>query len=109
MDLLTVTLEKGGPKRLGFTIVGGADSSKGKMGIFIKDILPNGQAAEQSILRAEDEILAVNGMPLEGMTHAKALQVFKTAKRGKLVIHVGRRDPSHKRLLNLGQRTYAEN
>jgi C-terminal processing protease CtpA/Prc len=108
MDLLTVTLEKGGTKRLGFTIVGGADSSKGRMGIFIKDILANGQAAEQGVLKAEDEVLAINGVPLEGMTHARALQVFKTAKRGKLVLHVGRRDPSHKRPLSLRQRSDTE-
>ena len=109
MDLITVTLEKGGSKRLGFTIVGGADSNKGKMGIFIKDILPNGQAAELGILKVEDEIVAVNGSPLEGMTHARALQVFKTAKRGKLVLHICRRDQSHKRHLNLNKRTSAQN
>ncbi|XP_003425372.1 uncharacterized protein LOC100679383 [Nasonia vitripennis] len=102
MDLLTVTLEKGGPKRLGFTIVGGADSNKGRMGIFIKDIMAYGQAAEQGVLKVEDEILAVNGVPLDGMTHARALQIFKTAKKGKLVLHIGRRDPSHKRGLTIG-------
>lgn len=49
-------------------------------------------------LRAGDEILAINGTSLDGLTHAKALQMFKNAKAGNLILHVARRDPAHKRL-----------
>lgn len=45
-----------------------------------------------------DEIIAINGSSLDGMTHAKALQMFKSAKAGNLILHVARRDPMHKRL-----------
>ncbi|KAI4473787.1 hypothetical protein M0804_015175 [Polistes exclamans] len=54
-DLLTVSLEKGATKKLGFSIVRRFDSKKGYMGIFVKDIMEGGQAAEEGTLRVGDK------------------------------------------------------
>nr|XP_033334409.1 uncharacterized protein LOC117225184 isoform X1 [Megalopta genalis] len=89
---LTVVFQKGpGKKSLGFTIVGGSDSPKGSIGIFIKSVLPGGQAAEDGRLRAGDEILAVNGHVCHDLTHRKAVQLFRNTKTGPVALHLCRR------------------
>lgn len=98
LSLFTVTYEKGpGKKSLGFSIVGGKDSPKGNLGIFVKTIFRTGQAAEDGKLAEGDEILAINGTPLQGRTHAEAINLFKLVKNGQVMLHVGRRDQLQKR------------
>ncbi|XP_069672368.1 uncharacterized protein [Periplaneta americana] len=98
LSLFTVTFHKGpGRKSLGFSVVGGQDSPKGSMGIFVKTVFHSGQAAEEGSLKEGDEILAVNGTPLQGLTHSEAITVFKNIKSGEVLLHVGRRDPQTRR------------
>ncbi|KAG8303522.1 hypothetical protein J6590_007181 [Homalodisca vitripennis] len=88
----TFIYEKGpGKKSLGFTIVGGKDSPRGPLGIFIKSVLDNGQAAEDGRLREGDEVLAVNGHVCHDLTHADAVALFKSIRAGPVALHVCRR------------------
>ncbi|XP_022244593.1 uncharacterized protein LOC111086354 [Limulus polyphemus] len=93
----TVVFEKGsGRKSLGFSIVGGKDSPKGAMGIFVKTIFPYGQAAKTNQLKEGDEIFMINGQPLQGLSHADAIAAFKRIKQGSVVLRVGRRATTKK-------------
>ena len=112
----TINYEKGpGKKSLGFSIVGGRDSAKGNIGIFVKTILSEGQAADQGkLMEGEswvrlssnnslnyrppgDEILSVNGQTLHGLSHNEAISVFKRIRSGTVSLQVVRRPASRAR------------
>jgi len=67
------------------------------MGIFVKTIFPVGQAADVGSLKEGDEILSVNGMAVQGMSHSEAISIFKNIKMGFVTLHVARRDSLSKR------------
>ena len=92
LTIHTATFSKGqGNKGLGFSVVGGRDSPRGNMGIFVKSIFATGQAAELGNLLEGDEILSVNGRGVQGLSHQQAIQLFRNIKSGQISILLARR------------------
>ncbi|XP_072260382.1 multiple PDZ domain protein isoform X2 [Pyxicephalus adspersus] len=75
----TIVLERG-PDGLGFSIVGGYGSPHGDLPIYVKTVFSKGAAAEDGRLNRGDQIIAVNGQSLEGVTHEEAVAILKRTK-----------------------------
>uniref|UniRef100_A0A3B3D392 Multiple PDZ domain protein n=1 Tax=Oryzias melastigma TaxID=30732 RepID=A0A3B3D392_ORYME len=75
----TITLERG-PDGLGFSIVGGHGSPHGDLPIYVKTVFGKGAAAEDGRLKRGDQIIAVNGQTLDGVTHEEAVGILKRTK-----------------------------
>ena len=75
----TVELRRG-DQGLGFSIVGGFGSPHGDMPIYVKTVFETGAAADHGGLKRGDQILAVNGRSLEGMTHQQAVDILKNSQ-----------------------------
>ncbi|KAM9856979.1 LOW QUALITY PROTEIN: multiple PDZ domain protein [Aulostomus maculatus] len=82
----TIALERGS-SGLGFSIVGGFGSPHGDLPIYVKTVFNKGAATEDGRLKRGDQIIAVNGHCLEGVTHAEAVDILKRTK-GTVVLTV---------------------
>jgi len=74
-----ITLERGN-EGLGFSIVGGYGSPHGNLPIYVKTVFEKGAAAKDGRLKRGDQIIAVNGVSLEGITHEDAVNILKKSK-----------------------------
>ncbi|KAF2883591.1 hypothetical protein ILUMI_22586 [Ignelater luminosus] len=98
---LIASFRKGpGMKSLGFSVVGGKDSPRGPMGVYVKTIFKQGQAAEDGILKEGDKILSINGTSFDGLTHREAISLFKNIKSGNIQLYIERRENHYHRHLD---------
>lgn len=80
-DIKTIVYVKTEGKSLGFSICGGKGSQRGDIGILVRNIDPDGLAAQDGRLRRGDEILDVNGKSLQGCTHKKAASIIRVSTK----------------------------
>ncbi|NXD64050.1 INADL protein, partial [Eolophus roseicapillus] len=72
---------------LGISIAGGKGSPLGDIPIFIAMIQASGVAARTQRLRVGDRIVSINGQPLDGLSHADAVNLLKNAY-GSIILQV---------------------
>nr|XP_054757881.1 ligand of Numb protein X 2-like [Lytechinus pictus] len=82
-----ITLEKGTNASLGFSIVGGNDSTHGPQPIYVKTVVSNGVAAKNGLLKCGDIIESVNSVSLLDISHKEAVTLLKNIQqRAQLTI-----------------------
>ncbi|CEF68374.1 Pro-interleukin-16 [Strongyloides ratti] len=89
-DNSCITNQQNFKKNFGFSIVGGIDSPKGALGIFVKTICQHGVASRSGLLEPGDEILSVNGVSLRGKTHEESVKILKKYGRCSLVLTIAK-------------------
>ncbi|KAM6157203.1 LOW QUALITY PROTEIN: FERM and PDZ domain-containing protein 2 [Erethizon dorsatum] len=62
---------------LGFSVMGGINTSVLHGGIYVKSIIPGGPAAKEGQILQGDRLLQVDGVSLCGLTHKQAVQCLK--------------------------------
>ncbi|KAK7909885.1 hypothetical protein WMY93_014569 [Mugilogobius chulae] len=78
--VLHVELQKPVSGGLGFSVVGLKSENRGELGIFIQEIQPGSVAHCDGKLREADQILAINGQPLDqSVTHQQAIGILQSA------------------------------
>ncbi|XP_050817922.1 inaD-like protein isoform X8 [Gopherus flavomarginatus] len=87
MDLRTVEIIRGPNDPLGISIAGGKGSPLGDVPIFIAMIQASGVAARTQRLKVGDRIVSINGQPLDGLSHADAVNLLKNAY-GSIILQV---------------------
>uniref|UniRef100_A0A8D8SWY8 Patj homolog n=1 Tax=Cacopsylla melanoneura TaxID=428564 RepID=A0A8D8SWY8_9HEMI len=89
-EVIVVELSKPEAASLGFSVVGLSSEEKGQLGIFIQEITPNGIAGRDGRLHEGDQILAIDGQPLDGViSPQQAISILQQA-RGRVQIIVAR-------------------
>ncbi|XP_010714353.1 inaD-like protein isoform X3 [Meleagris gallopavo] len=83
----TVEITRGPNDALGISIAGGKGSPLGDIPIFIAMIQASGVAARTQRLRVGDRIVSLNGQPLDGLSHADAVNLLKNAY-GSIILQV---------------------
>ena len=72
-----VELQKDTVEGVGITIVGGENTGKLDLGIFVRSVTPGGPADQDGRVHPGDRIIAINGQSLEGIPHHKAVDMIR--------------------------------
>lgn len=75
-EILRVTLNKQKGKQLGIKLVG----KKSGVGLYVLELIPSGLAAQDGRLKADDRILEINGIDMDGGSQEEAAKIIQSSK-----------------------------
>nr|XP_033494840.1 partitioning defective 3 homolog isoform X1 [Epinephelus lanceolatus] len=97
-----IPLNDSGSAGLGVSVKGNrSKESHADLGIFVKSIINGGAASKDGRLRVNDQLIAVNGESLHGMTNQDAMETLRKSmsvegnKRGMIQLIVARHVPKN--------------
>lgn len=80
-EVLQIQLHKPEGSSLGFSVVGLKSEQRGELGIFIQEFQQDGVAAKDGRLQEGDQILAIDGQPLDtNISHQQAISILQQAR-----------------------------
>jgi multiple PDZ domain protein len=80
-ELKYIQLYKPEGSSLGFSVVGLRSEHKGELGIYVQEIQPQGIAGMDGQLLEGDQILAIDGQPLDmHIRHQEAINILQKAR-----------------------------
>uniref|UniRef100_A0A1B6GQS6 Multiple PDZ domain protein n=2 Tax=Cuerna arida TaxID=1464854 RepID=A0A1B6GQS6_9HEMI len=80
-EVQTIKLSKPEGGSLGFSVVGLKSEYEGELGIFVQEIQPTSVAGRDGRLHEGDQILAIDGQPLDSnITHFQAINILQKAR-----------------------------
>lgn len=80
-EVQTIKLLKPDGGSLGFSVVGLKSEYEGELGIFVQEIQSNSVAGRDGRLHEGDQILAIDGQPLDSnITHFQAINILQKAR-----------------------------
>jgi len=78
---ITIPLNDLGSAGLGISVKGKSTEDNLDLGIFVKSIIKGGAAAKDGRLKAEDRLLQINNISLDGFSNDKAMDSLRSALR----------------------------
>ena len=84
---MDITLTRSSTESLGFSLVGGVNSSRGNSPVYVRSIAKGGIAAQDGRLHQGDEIIKINGIDLTHRSQDDVVKIIKITP-GNLVLTV---------------------
>jgi len=84
---MEITLARSGNESLGFSLVGGVNSSRGDSPVYVRSIAKGGVAATDGRLHQGDEIVRINGINLASMSQDEVVKIIKKTS-GNVVLTI---------------------